>query len=111
MIPPINKNLFYKTHSFIVRSISYIVKTGYGLLRLHPTSYPYISGDSFRNLCKLVWDVEHEHCPFSGDDIQWGDLVYVATNHVLDFFNLIKMHDVQPFILISGNDDKNIDNV
>lgn len=103
------KNFIYKFQSLFIRYTSELVKYYYKKTHQFPSSTPYISGDSFRALCNKVWDAEVSNCPFTIQDIHTGDLVYVASNHIKYFFSLFKNQSTEPFILISGNDDTNID--
>jgi len=109
LIKPIKKNIFYKIKALFIRYTSEVIKSFYKTTHQYPTSYPFISGDSFRALCNKVWDAEVSNCPFTIHDIQNGDLLYIASNHIKQFFNFFNNQSSNSFILISGNDDTNID--
>jgi len=109
LIKPIKKNIVYRTKAFFTRYTSETIKSFYKATHQFPSSTPFISGDSFRALCNKVWDAEVSNCPITIKDIQTGDLIYVASNHIKHFFSLFKYQSTEPFILISGNDDTNID--
>lgn len=104
----IYKTFFYKIKSAQLRFSSWVIKTFYNTINAHPSSFPYLSGDSFRALCDHVWDSEKKMIPFKLQEIRQGDLIYIAGNHLLDFFKLVSSERTQTFILISGNDDTNI---
>lgn len=107
-IKKINKNFSYKIKSAQLRFSSWVIKNFYTTIHAYPSSFPYLSGDSFRALCNYVWDSEKKEASFKLNQIKQGDLVYIAGNHLLDFFKLVSSERTAPFILISGNDDKNI---
>lgn len=78
-----------------------------GKLNLHrPTSAPYITGDSFRALAQHVYD---ECVDIEPACIMRGDIVFVRTNYLHDFFTLKHPHIDQPYILISHNEDMVVD--
>lgn len=108
MITPIKKNIRYKVQASYIRFVSECVKYFYKITKQYPSSYPYLSGDSFRSLCTKTWDAETPHCHFQIKDIQNAELLYIATNHIREFFELFKNQSSNSFILISGNDDTNI---
>jgi len=109
-INPFKKNVMYKIFAFFIRVYSNIIKYYYKITHKYPSSYPYISGDSFRSLCNKIWDAEESECPFKIQEIKKGDLIYIGGNHIRSFFSFFNSAiSSEPFILISGNDDTNID--
>src|SRR5690348_15017618 len=71
--------------------------------RFRPSSYPYISGDTFRAFCDHVFD--ETNVPFDPTKIQFADTVFVR-NDVLDiFFSRYHPYIPHPYILISHNGD------
>ncbi len=88
------------------------IKTGvrrliYRLLRTHrPSSYPFISGDSFRAMSQHICD---EHFNINPERVEKNDIVFVRGNFLIDFFKNVHPKIEYPYILISHNDDTNID--
>lgn len=75
------------------------------LLRLHPTSKPYISGDTFRSLANHIID-EYENA--DPKNIQEGNIVFVSSGKLEDFFTHTLPTIKCKFTLISHNGDRNI---
>lgn len=75
------------------------------LLRLHPTSSPYISGDTFRNLANHIHDMDSSVDPTL---IKNNDIVFVQAPRMQEFFSLINPKIQNPYILITHNGDQNI---
>lgn len=73
-----------------------------------PTSWPYISGDSFRSLAQYVLD---ESQSFNPRLVHTGDVIFVRTNYLEEFSKkyqpLIGID--KKFILISHNEDMEVD--
>ena len=68
---------FFKLKTFLRRNIN-------GLLKTHrPTSYPYITSDSFRVLANHVYD---DTLDFNPDNVQKNDVVFVRSFFLKDFF-------------------------
>ncbi|MFA6226882.1 MAG: hypothetical protein WC631_00135 [Candidatus Paceibacterota bacterium] len=70
-----------------------------------PTSYPYISGDSFRNLAQHIFD---ESMDFDPKDVSRGDIIFVRTNFLKEFSSKINPLIDNPYILISHNEDMGV---
>ncbi len=88
-----------KLKTFIRRFAS---KT-FGLSR--PASFPFITGDSFRALAQHVYD---ESSDFNPEDVRHGDIIFIRTGWVNDFFSKIEPHIKNPYVLISHNEDLSI---
>ncbi len=71
-----------------------------------PTSYPYVSGDSFRALADHIHD---ETTVFTPKDVARGDIVFVSNDLVLSYLQTIHPQISNPYILISHNSDTSID--
>lgn len=71
-----------------------------------PGSYPYISGDSFRELADHIHD---ESTTFNPEDVALGDIVFVNNDLVLPYLQTIHTQIKNPYILISHNSDASID--
>ncbi|MFI0435519.1 MAG: hypothetical protein ACH350_07335 [Parachlamydiaceae bacterium] len=67
------------------------------------SSYPYISGDSFRSFCDYVYDEKDQNIkPY---DVVYGDVIFVKTDYLCDFFTSVHPKIVNPYILITHNSD------
>jgi len=88
----------WKTH--IRRLISHKLKYS------RPPSLPFITGDGFRAIAQHVFDdletVQHS-------DVARGDIIFVRSDLLLDYFTKIHPRIKNKYILISHNSDKNID--
>lgn len=73
------------------------------ILNTHrPSSYPYISSDSFRNLAQHIYD---EALDFDPKNVRTGDIIFVRTNFLKDFVAKTNHLIDNPYILISHNED------
>lgn len=69
-----------------------------------PSSFPFISGDSFRASADHVWETKFR---FSGIDVQEGEVVFCESEKADEQF-IDVMRDVsKPFVLLLGNSDLN----
>ncbi len=75
------------------------------LLKQHPTSHPYLSGDTFRAIANHVHDMDSTVTPAS---VHKNDIVFVQSHLLRDYFSAIHPHITEPYILISHNADENI---
>lgn len=73
---------------------------------LNPSSEPFISGDTFRTLAKHVWDADSK---FDPKLVEEGDIVFVGSELLDEFFEFVNLKIAHPYKLISHNGDKNID--
>ncbi len=87
------------------RKVTSVLRKGERLLRRHPTSAPYLSGDTFRSLATHIHDMDSEIKPQS---IKAKDLVFVQSPRIEDFFTRIHPRITEPYILITHNGDENI---
>lgn len=74
-------------------------------LRYHPSSAPYMSGDTFRNVAEHVLDKDSSLHPRA---VKAGAIVFVQSARLKEFFTTIHPHIQNPYILISHNGDENI---
>lgn len=68
-----------------------------------PSSYPYISGDGFRNLARHVYDETNPR--ISPDQVGNGDLIFVSTDLARTFFEEIDPLIQANYVLITHNSD------
>lgn len=68
-----------------------------------PSSYPYVSGDSFRCLAQHILDEESVIDPLK---VEKGDIVFVGTHFIEQFFHDIHPHVKNEYKLITHNSDK-----
>lgn len=70
---------------------------------LRQTSFPYISGDSFRSLAHHIYDDVTTMNPAS---VRYKDIVFVKTNLLGDFFYTVHPFITNKYILITHNADE-----
>jgi hypothetical protein len=82
----------------------------------HPSSYPFISGDGFRALARFRFDTIDDIEAFTKrSDAEAtrskksGDIVFVASPIIKEFFERAHPRVSEPYILITHNGDTNID--
>ncbi len=71
-----------------------------------PSSYPYLSGDSFRALADHIHD---ETGTFDPNAVQKGDIVFVNNPLTIPYLKTVHPHIKHPYILIEHNGDNSID--
>lgn len=71
-----------------------------------PSSYPYISGDSFRALSDHIYEDRGQS--FNTLAVRENDLVFVATHLVREFFDLCHPRIQDRYTLITHNSDDNV---
>lgn len=71
-----------------------------------PSSYPFITGDSFRALAKHVHD---ETGTFMPDAVAKGDIVFVGNPYMKEYFETLHTRISHPYILIQHNGDFVVD--
>ncbi len=71
-----------------------------------PISSPYITGDTFRSLATHKYDRRQT---FSPSDVAEKDIVFVASELLHEFFTKIHPHIKNRYVLITHNEDTNID--
>ncbi len=67
------------------------------------SSMPFISGDTFRSIANHI--VDETHVPFSPDTVKTGDIIFLKTDYIPQFFKNIHPHITHPYILITHNSD------
>lgn len=72
---------------------------------VHPESYPYVSGDSFRALADHIHDETGTFDPVS---VKQGDVVFVSNPLTLPYLQTIHPQIKHPYILIEHNGDNSI---
>jgi len=70
-----------------------------------PDSYPFISGDGFRKIADFIYD---ETGKFNPENILEGQIIFVKSDLLKEFFNEIHPKINNRYKLISHNSDKNI---
>lgn len=73
----------------------------YKLLR--PSSYPYISGDGFRQIASCWYDDKNHN--LNPDKVNEGEVIFVATHYLKDFFKNIHPKIKVKYKLITHNSD------
>ena len=73
---------------------------------LRPSSAPYITGDSFRKLANYIYD---ETRVFNPENVQEGDIVFVGSPKMTEFFATIHPRIQHKYILIQHNGDFMVD--
>jgi hypothetical protein len=71
-----------------------------------PTSHPFISGDGFRSMAQHVFEVHGANV--DADKISEGDIVFVQSDMLVDFFDTVHPKIGNRYILITHNGDRNI---
>lgn len=74
--------------------------------RNHPSSSPYITGDSFRSIAHHIHDYDTQINPSS---VRSGDIVFVRTWLIPSFFKYFHSEIKYPYILLTLNADPVID--
>lgn len=70
-----------------------------------PTSYPFLSGDSFRALAQHVYDDFDKVKIIHPEKVKEGDIIFVATHYIEKIFKEIHPHIKAKYILITHNGD------
>lgn len=71
-----------------------------------PSSYPYISGDAFREICDFI--IDETKIPFNPKDVKDGDTVFLHGDHLDYFFSTIHDKIKARYILVTHNSDYDI---
>lgn len=71
-----------------------------------PSSYPYISGDSFREIAQHVFDSISN---FEEKNVKENDIVFVGVEKIKEFFEIKHINIKNKYKLITHNGDINID--
>ena len=67
-------------------------------------SYPFASGDTYRSVCNWVYD-ETTYLDWSPSQVRAGDLIFVKTDMLHEFFTDVHPQILGPYVLISSNSD------
>lgn len=67
------------------------------------SSFPYISGDSFRAAADFI--IDDAQIPFETDRIQDGDVIFLKTDLLSFFFKKVHKHIKKKYILVTHNSD------
>lgn len=70
-----------------------------------PTSYPFLSGDSFRALAQHVYDDFDKEKVIHPEKVKEGDIIFVATHYIEKIFKEIHPHIKVRYTLITHNGD------
>ncbi len=89
----------FKVKTFIRRKISKLFKYN------RPSSYPFITGDSFRSLATHIYDELQE---VNVKNVMKNDIVFVRGDFLYIYFKKIHPKINNSYILISHNADNNI---
>ncbi len=93
-------------HDFASRGLSRLVRDFNAAFSLHPSSAPYVSGDSFRAIADHRLE---EKGSFDPRLVREGELVFVKADLLERFFSELLPSIRARFILLSQNSDVNID--
>lgn len=77
-----------------------------GSANKHPTSEPFISGDTFRSLADHIYERPSLKIDFK--EVKEKDVIFVEASQLLKFFKEIHPSIPHPYILITHNGDTNI---
>lgn len=107
MIIPAKKKYIVVANKWLLKLIRIIQKVQLTLLGdTRPSSYPFISGDSFRALADFVHD---ETGSFDPAKVKKGDIVFVGNPFMKDYFGTLHKRISNPYILIQHNGDFVVD--
>ena len=76
-----------------------------GLFKLHPTSYPYISGDGFRSMANHIYDDSGKCDP---SKIKNYEVVFLKTDFMDEWFEDAHPHINAKYKLITHNSDRSV---
>jgi len=74
-------------------------------LARRPTSYPYLSGDTFRSAADHIWEGGNES--ISPNEIQPGDVIFCQSDRLESLCDKVLTHSAAPVTLLLGNSDAN----
>ncbi len=72
----------------------------------HPSSYPYVSGDSFRALANHILDKSETFTP---SEVKAGDIVFVGQGFIYEYLQTLHKNITHQYILICHNGDASVD--
>lgn len=90
----------YLKHIIIIYCIFHIH------ISIYATSYPYISGDTFRNCANHILDERAKN--LIPQHVKSHDIIFVKTDYIEEFFNCYHPQIAHPYILITHNSDYGI---
>jgi len=93
-------------HELVYKAQNRAIRGFYKAFDVHPSSAPYVSGDSFRAMAR------HRLEPgtvLDGRRVAAGDIVFVKADELPRFREEVLPHIRERFVLISHNSDSNID--
>jgi len=75
-----------------------------------PSSYPYISGDTFRKMCDVIIDETTVNKKIIPESIKNGDIIFLKADHkfAYHFFQNIHPHIKSNYILLVHNGDHSV---
>lgn len=76
------------------------------LLIARESSYPYISGDTFRSFCDFIYDETGN--TVIPDQVKYGDVIFLKTDFLQEFYFHVHPAIINPYILITHNSDRAI---
>lgn len=72
-------------------------------LGLRPPSWPFISGDTFRNFADHVWEPGRER--LRPEQVKAGSVIFCRTNELTSLNEAVLRHLRKPIVLLLGNSD------
>ncbi len=90
--------LFYRIQNKILRELV-------SFFKLRPSSVPYITGDGFRKIANHVYDETKKCEPV---DIKNGEIVFLNSSMLDEWFKYVHPQIISKYILITHNSDYNI---
>ena len=86
----------------VIREIKWRTKYKLGF---RPTSYPFISGDTFRSISDHKWESNSKSLRPS--DIKTGDIIFCESELLEELNSLVLAKTTEEIVLILGNSDRN----
>jgi hypothetical protein len=74
-------------------------------LKIRPSSYPFISGDTFRKVAQYTWESNSKRILPS--ELQPGDIIFCESELFEELYEEILFKNPTPIVLVLGNSDKN----
>jgi hypothetical protein len=74
-------------------------------LKIRPSSYPYISGDTFRKISDFIWENHNKN--INPKNIKVGNIIFCESDLISELDSQILSKINVPIILLLGNSDKN----
>ncbi len=72
-----------------------------------PASYPYVTGDGFRQLADHIYD--EAKTDFNPDVVKPGQIIFLGNSRIKNFFKEFNGKIKADYVLISHNGDENVD--